>query len=76
MTTIIDLKGSVPEAARSDLQARVEAAFKACEAARARNDLVAADRHWHDVVGLLEVQMGRTSSAEKLTMTPAVPATR
>jgi len=64
------------ESASADLQARIKASQFACDAARARNDLVAADKHWKQLIGLLEVQMGRTSTAEKLTMTPAVPATR
>jgi hypothetical protein len=55
------------ESASADLQARIKASQFACNAARARNDLVAADRHWKEHIGLLEVQMGRTGSPERLT---------
>jgi len=67
---------SISESARADLQQRINAALATFKAAHRRNDLAAADRHWRELIGLVEVQMGRTSSAEKLTMTPSPVAER
>jgi len=64
------------ESASADLQARIDASLRACSEARGRNDLVAADRHWREHIGLLEVLMGRASSAGNLTMTPSPVAER
>ena len=60
MTTITPLSDS----ARADLQQRVDAAFAAFKAAHQSNDLAAADRHWRELIGLVEVQMGRSPVAE------------
>lgn len=64
------------DSAREDLARRIAASKLACDAALARGDYGAADRLWAYHIGLLEVEMGRTSSAEKLTMTPSPPAER
>jgi len=69
-------KDAMPETVRADLKARIAAAFKASNDFAAGGDRVAADEQWKRLIGLLEVQMGRTSSAEKLTMTPSPEAKR
>lgn len=61
---------------RADLKARIAASKRACDEALARGDQAAADAHWREHIGLNEVLMGRTSSAERLTMSPSPPATR
>jgi len=69
-------KGRLSESARADLDKRIAAAFKACNDFAAGGDKAAADEQWKRLIGLLEVQMGRTSTAEKLTMTPSPSAER
>lgn len=62
--------------ARRQLADDITASKDAADEAYARGDTAAGLEHWKRHVGLLEVQMGRTNSADRLTMTPAVPATR
>lgn len=63
MTTLAPLSDST----KADLKTRIDAALFAKNAALARNDLQAADRHWTEFVSLLEVQMGRVERPGQLT---------
>lgn len=74
MTT--DRKTALPEATLADLKRRIDAAHAAMTAASSAGNKAEANRQHVLLCGLLEVQMGRTSSAEHLTMTPSPPATR
>lgn len=74
MTT--DRKTALPEATLADLDLRINAANAAMTAASRAGDKAEANRQWKLLIGLLEVQMGRSTSAERLTMTPSPPATR
>lgn len=47
-----------------------EAILAASNAAAAAGNKQAADEHWRHFVGLLEFQMGRTGSPERLTPPP------
>lgn len=55
------------EAAKSDLQARIDKALFLHRAALAKGDEVTAQQHWNDHISLLEVQMGRVERPGELT---------
>jgi len=75
MTVTIDAEALIASQ-RAELKARIAASKFASDAAYARGDEEAGLQFWREHIGLLEVEMGRSSSAERLTMTPAVPAER
>lgn len=49
---------------------RIKTELAASAAAAASGNTEAADRHWRNYVRLLELKMGRTGSAERLTPAP------
>lgn len=53
-----------------NVEQRIKSELAASAAAATSGNTDAADQHWRTYVGLLELQMGRTGSVERLT--PAV----
>lgn len=62
MTNLVDV----------ELAGKIKTALVATIDARKAGDEPAADRHWREYVGLIELSMGRVNSSARLTPNPTL----